>query len=100
MKKCHYYTEWLGRLTVKQPSTKCYDETGQRWLITRPRDTTRVFSSWLNNITRLVNNDTNQLDGMSGVISKGVWLHCYHKHGAQIEDVPLFTARSQFLGTV
>jgi len=37
---------------------------------------------------------------MSGVITKGVWLHCYHKHGAQTKDVPLFTARSQFLGTV
>jgi len=26
MKRCHYYTKWLGRLTVKQPSTKCYDK--------------------------------------------------------------------------
>jgi len=74
--------------------------TGISWLIIRSRDTARVFSSWLNNITRLVNNDTNQLDSMSGVITKGAWLHCYHKHGAQIEDEPRFTDRSQFLRTV
>lgn len=28
--KCHYYTEWLGRLTVKQPTTKCYDN--EKWI--------------------------------------------------------------------
>jgi hypothetical protein len=30
MIKCHYYTEWLGRLTVKRPAKKCYDD--ENWI--------------------------------------------------------------------
>jgi hypothetical protein len=28
--KCHYYNQWLGRLAVKQPATKCYDN--EKWI--------------------------------------------------------------------